>query len=154
MIVPLAPPLAPRIPAPPVAPSDSKTHGGPSPSFFPGTHRVVVHTVEGQVRRGALTDVELDAPTIPLEAQPGGKVESIPASRIKAVFFMLAPGELLPLPEGKKVRVVFRDGRQVAGYSPDYDPRLKGFFMLPADTRTNTARIWVYREAVREVTVT
>ena len=51
------------------------------------------------------------------------------------------------------MRVTFRDGRQVAGYSPDYDPKLAGFFMLPADTRTNTGRIWVYRAAVREVSV-
>jgi hypothetical protein len=137
-----------------MAPPEPASRGGPSPSFFPGTHRVVVHTVEGQVRRGALTDAELDAPAIALEVQPGGAVESIPASRIKAVFFMLSPGEPPPQPEGKKVRVVFRDGRQVAGYSPDYDPHLAGFFMLPADTRTNTARIWVYREAVREVAVT
>ncbi len=104
------------------------------------------------MKRGTLTDVELDAPTIRLEGQAGG-AESIPASRVKAVFFMLAPGESAPVPEGKKVRVIFRDGRQVAGYSPDYDPHLAGFFMLPVDSRTNTARIWVYREAVREVSV-
>ena len=30
---------------------------------------------------------------------------------------------------------------------------LVGFFMIPADTRTNTGRIWVYQAAVRQVTV-
>jgi hypothetical protein len=28
-----------------------------------------------------------------------------------------------------------------------------GFFMIPADTRTNTGRIWVYRSAVKNVAV-
>jgi hypothetical protein len=51
------------------------------------------------------------------------------------------------------VRVAFRDGRQVAGFSPDYHDGGVGFFMIPADTRTNTGRIWVYQAATRQVTV-
>ena len=42
----------------------------------------------------------------------------------------------------------------MAGFSPDYDPERVGFFMIPADTRTNTGRIWVYQGAVKSVTVT
>jgi hypothetical protein len=72
---------------------------------------------------------------------------------VRAIFFMLSPGESAPEATGVRVRVTFRDGRQVAGFSPDYDPEAIGFFMVPADTRTNTARIWVYRAAVRQVSV-
>jgi hypothetical protein len=72
---------------------------------------------------------------------------------VKAIFFMLAAGEKAPLAEGKRVRVTFRDGRQVAGFSPDYTEAGAGFFMIPADTRTNTGRIWVYRAAVKQVSV-
>jgi hypothetical protein len=66
---------------------------------------------------------------------------------------MLAAGERPPEPDGKRVRVTFADGRQVAGFSPDYREDRVGFFMIPADTRTNTGRIWVYRAAARQVTV-
>ena len=51
------------------------------------------------------------------------------------------------------MRVTFRDGRQIAGFSPDYDETGPGFFMVPGDTRTNTGRIWVYRAAVKQVAV-
>ena len=125
---------------------------GASASFVAGEHRVVVHTVEGQVLRGSLVDVDLDSAEVPLGG--GGGVQLIPASRIKAIFFMLLPGGNPPPPEGKKVRVTFRDGRQVAGFSGDYDERHTGFFMIPADSRTNTGRIWVYRNATRQVSVT
>jgi len=118
-----------------------------------GEHRVVVHTLEGQVLRGTIADVDLDAPGIPLVSRPGAAPEPIAASRVKAIFFMLLPGGRAPAPEGHKVRVTFRDGRQVAGFSPDYHPESVGFFMVPADSRTNTGRIWVYREAVRQVSV-
>jgi uncharacterized protein DUF6982 len=118
-----------------------------------GSHRVVLHTVDGQVKRGLLVDALLDAPALPLQPQAAGAPEVIPTEGIKAIFFMLAPGEKAPAPEGKKVRVTFRDGRQVAGFSPDYQEGLSGFFMIPADTRTNTGRIWVYQAAVKAVAV-
>jgi hypothetical protein len=114
---------------------------------------VVVHTVEGQVRRGVLEDADLAAPSLGLSPQPGAVREAVETDKVKAIFFMLAPGERAPAPEGKKVRVTFRDGRQIAGFSPDYDDSGIGFFMIPGDTRTNTGRIWVYRASVKQVSV-
>jgi len=121
---------------------------------LPGLHRVVLHTAEGQVMRGLLQDPDLLSASLPFSAQLAAAPERLPAERVRAIFFMLSPGEPAPEPSGVKVRVTFRDGRQVAGFSPDYDPGASGFFMIPADTRTNTARIWVYRASVRQVSVT
>jgi hypothetical protein len=122
-------------------------------SFIAGAHRVVVHTSDGQVKRGSLRDATLEGPELQLWPQAGLVPEPLLAQGVKAIFFMLSAGEPPPAPVGKKVRVTFRDGRQVAGFSPDYAPDCVGFFMVPADTRTHTARIWVYRASVRQVTV-
>jgi hypothetical protein len=124
----------------------------PSPTRLPGPHRVVVHTVEGHVKRGVLEDVDLGATSFAL-AQPDAGAEVIATDQVKAIFFMLAPGERPPAVDGQRVRVTFRDGRQVAGFSPDYREGATGFFMVPADTRTNTGRIWVYATAVKTVAV-
>ena len=121
--------------------------------WIEGSHRVVLHTVDGQVKRGLLVDAALDAVELALRPQGPGAPEVVATDNVKAIFFMLAPGEKAATPEGKKVRVTFRDGRQVAGYSPDYVEGTIGFFMIPADTRTNTGRIWVYQAAVRQVAV-
>jgi len=137
---PIEPPPAPAEPAPGTAP-------------LAGAHRVVVHTVEGQVKRGLLEDPDLGAAELALLPQPGGAAETIATDKVKVIFFMLQPGEKAAPPEGKKVRVTFRDGRQVAGFSPDYQEGGVGFFMIPADTRTNTGRIWVYQASVRQVAV-
>ena len=138
-------PLPPASPSP-VAPAAAEVH-------IDGTHRVVVHTVEGLVKRGVITDVTLDAGDLPLAPQADAAPESVPTVKIKAIFFMLAAGEKAPAAEGKKVRVTFNDGRQIAGFSPAYEEGGAGFFMIPADTRTNTGRIWVYRSAVKSVSV-
>jgi hypothetical protein len=124
----------------------------PSPTRLPGPHRVVVHTVEGHVKRGVIEDVDLGATSFAL-GQPDAGAEVIASDHVKAIFFMLAPGERPPAVDGQRVRVTFRDGRQVAGFSPDYREGATGFFMVPADTRTNTGRIWVYATAVKTVAV-
>ena len=139
-------------PAPDGLPEPASASPEVPPSFVAGTHRVVVHTIEGQVLRGTLSDADLDAPEVPL-AGTDGSTSALPASRVKAIFFMLPQGGRPPVPEGRRVRVTFADGRQVAGFSPDYRPGGPGFFMVPADTRTNTGRIWVYRSALRDVAV-
>jgi hypothetical protein len=113
----------------------------------------VVHLLDGQVLRGTLTDADLEAPELELDSGNPGALEQVATATIKAIFFMLAPGELPPVAGGKRVRVTFRDGRQVAGFSDDYREERVGFFMVPVETRTNTARIWVYEAAVKQVSV-
>ncbi len=171
-VPPPAPVAAPRAPAAtqvlvPGAPPPRATHRGlqavqsASPTvavpltlvdaYIEGEHRVIIHTVEGQVKRGAIRDVNLLDESIPLEQQTGFAPERIPISRVKAIFFMLATGSRPPQPDGQKVRVTFVDGRQVAGFSHDYKSAGEGFFVIPADTRTNTSRIFIYRASVQAV---
>lgn len=136
-----------EIPAEPVEAGDD------SGCRVPGSHRVVVHTLEGKAKRGVLADADLASGTLELAPQPGAAPEVLPSQKLKAIFFMLGPGEKAPAPHGKKLRVTFRDGRQVAGFSPDYRETGPGFFMIPSDSTGNTGRVWVYRSAVRDVSV-
>jgi hypothetical protein len=157
--VPAPPPVAPAPPQVPAAPARvmadelfdrSGTVKSQGPVVLPGDHRVILHTIEGQVKRGALKDPDLGADALSLEAQ-GGAVESIALGRVKAIFFMLAPGARSPAGEGQKIRVTFKDGRQVAGFSRDHGKGGPGFFVVPADNRTNTERIFIYRHGVEAV---
>ncbi|WP_415835518.1 DUF6982 domain-containing protein, partial [Corallococcus soli] len=120
-------------------------------SFVEGEHRVIIHTIEGQVKRGTIRDADLLEEVISLEQQSGFAPERIPGKRVKAIFFMLAAGARQPQAEGSKIRVTFNDGRQVAGFSQDFKGPTPGFFVIPADNRTNTARIFIYRASVQAV---
>ena len=119
--------------------------------FVEGEHRVIIHTVEGQVKRGTIRDVDLLDENIALEQQTGFTPERIPGKRMKAIFFMLPAGARQPQAEGQKIRVTFNDGRQVAGFSRDFKTDGQGFFLIPADNRTNTARIFVYRSSIQAI---
>ena len=155
--------LAPLLPPPSLAPppmprpSAAAVPAGPdpfaaSPSFVAGEHRIVLHTVEGQVLRGAIANADLEDSELPL-IQPNGAVARVPTGTVKAIFFMLPSGEQPPQATGTRVEITFSDGRQVSGLAPDYSADSAGFFVLPLDARTNTARVWVYRAAIRQLSV-
>ena len=103
------------------------------------------------MKRGVLRNVDLLDESIALEPQGAGSPERVPAARLKAVFFMLPPGSRPPLVSGNKLRVTFNDGRQIVGFAKDYSDGKPGFFVIPADNRTNTARIFIYRGSVQSV---
>jgi hypothetical protein len=148
-------PIPAALPRPTPAPMSAvalRASPAPAPNaIIPGEHRVVVHTLEGQVKRGTVRNPVLDGEQIDLEVAPGQPPERIATRRLKAVFFLLPPGSRGPSGEGPKLRVTFSDERQVAGFAPNYRPSDNGFFMIPSDTRTNTARIYIYRAAVKNI---
>jgi hypothetical protein len=122
----------------------------PAP-IVPGEQRVAIHTRAGQTRRGTVTDLDLSQPQIPLEPQGGGSTETIDHGELKAIFFMLAPGEKAEPGLGQAVRVTFSDGRAIEGHREGDESR-DGFFLVPLDAqRTNTRRIYVARDAVSEI---
>jgi small nuclear ribonucleoprotein (snRNP)-like protein len=116
-----------------------------------GEHRVAVHTRGGRTMRGTLRDIDLAKSQFPLIPQGANEPEAIYHSDVKAIFFMLAPGEKVHPADGAKVRVTFADGRVIEGTREGADAK-HGFFLVPSDaTRTNTRRIYVAREAISEI---
>lgn len=114
-----------------------------------GDHRIAVHTLEGAVKRGITTDLDLSADVFtiaPAIGQPPSDVLSM--ARTKALFFLLQPGETPPRPppNAQRVRVTFVDNRQVEGFLGEDTGN--GFFLFPVDNRTNNAKVFVFRHAV------
>jgi hypothetical protein len=116
-----------------------------------GEHRVAVHTRGGRTRRGTIKDIDLGKSQFALVPQGGGAAEPVYHAEVKAIFFMLPPGEKPKAPDGGKVRVTFADGRTIEG-SRDGAEAKHGFFLIPSDAaRTNTRRIYVAREATTDI---
>ena len=52
---------------------------------------------------------------------------------------------------GRKIEVTFFDGEKITGTTQAYNPNNKGFFMFPADAKSNSLRIFVVNWNVRDV---
>jgi hypothetical protein len=116
-----------------------------------GEYRVAVHTRGGRTRRGSIKDIDLSKSQFALVPQGGETPEVVYHAEVKAIFFMLAPGEKAKSGDGKRVRVTFADGRKIEGYRDGGEGK-HGFFLVPSDAqRTNTRRIYIAREATTNI---
>jgi hypothetical protein len=52
---------------------------------------------------------------------------------------------------GKKMEITFYDGEKLTGVTEMYMPNRKGFFLFPADKKSNTEKVFVVNKAVREI---
>ncbi len=93
---------------------------------------------------------------------PSGKPVEIFIEDLKAIF-MVVDFVGSPLyqerkkyvepekPSGQKVEVTFRDGEVLVGSTLGYDPTRQGFFIFPADPKSNNIRVYVVSSSVEKV---
>jgi len=131
------------------------------------SHLVIAHYQNGRILKGHTSDF-LPARDhfhlLPRDSCPGTRPTAILIPELKGVFFVrhldgnpahtkqndFAPTDLTP---GRKIRVVFKDGEVLQGVTSRYRPEAAGFFVMPADQRSNNERCFVVAAATREVSL-
>ncbi len=95
-------------------------------------------------------------------AKPSGEASEVLVKELKAIFFVqdfvgnylynerkkYTEGEK---PSGRKVEVTFADGEILVGSTLGYDPSRPGFFLFPADPKSNNIRVFAVTGAVKKV---
>lgn len=123
------------------------------------TNKVVVQFKDKRVIKGKTNNFFPNKNSFHLEALNGEKTE-IQVEALKAIFFVksfdgnhqrqdsygdkLAGG-------GRKIKIKFKDGETVIGYTTGYSPDRFGFYMLPADLQGNNERIFVVKSATEAI---
>ena len=124
---------------------------------------VVARFVDGRVLKGTTHDFAPNKPAFHLhgvcDATARGLV--IPIGALKALFFVKSfegdPKHVEELDmakaagQGRKIVVTFLDDEVVAGFTTGYARDKQGFFVVPADPRSNNARIYVVTSSVKRV---
>jgi hypothetical protein len=126
-------------------------------------NKVVAHYLNGRIIKGTTADFFPNRPLFHLTPTSGPTVE-VRCRDLKAVFFVrdlagnqarrdlrgfvTGPSENT---HGKKIAVRFKDGELLCGYSLTFTPDREGFFLFPADPKSNNQRIYVLAMAATEV---
>ena len=130
-------------------------------------HRVIARFQDGQILKGHTSDFlpgKEHFHLLPAGSGPGTRPTQVRVTDLKGVFFVrrldgnpafaernaFDPSNLTP---GRRVRVVFNDGEVMLGLTHGYHPARAGFFVLPADQRSNNERCYVVAAATREVSL-
>jgi hypothetical protein len=137
--------------APPSAPK------GPLKSW----QKVIARFRDGRLVRGYTTDFHPTRPQLHLSAEPNSNdTLLLQLSNLKALFFVrdfagdgmrVDCQEFGATPQGRKVTVTFNDGETLNGSTLGYRGEGNGFFMYPADPRSNNVRIFVAPGATQHV---
>jgi hypothetical protein len=123
-------------------------------------NKVVVAYLDGGRARGCVYDFSPLKDTFRLVSESGQKGPEVALKDLKAVFFVKdfrgdsKYKESKKIEEGKqgrKIEVTFSDGEKIVGTTQGYNPRSKGFFVFPADAKSNSLRIFVVNWNVRDV---
>jgi hypothetical protein len=128
-------------------------------------NKIVVQRLDGSVMRGITLDFMPNKEIfhlVPTDAPPDFKPLAVVVKELKAVFFVKDfkgnrdyhdkkefDGNKPAM--GRKIKIVFQDGEILIGTTQGYQPGRPGFFVLPADPKSNNDRCYIISSATREV---
>jgi hypothetical protein len=126
--------------------------------------KVVVRYLDGRVMKGFTQDFFPNKDRFHLHhaAKSSGESVEVMLKDLKAIFFVqdfegnaqyserksYGEGERA---QGRKVEVTFADGEVLVGSTMGYDPNRPGFFIFPADPKSNNIRVFAVSSSVKKV---
>jgi hypothetical protein len=128
-------------------------------------NKIVVRYLDGRVSKGFTSNFMPNKDSfhlVPVDAPPGFKPIDVHIRELKAIFFVKdfvgdrhynekKTFELSQPVVGKKIQVVFRDGEKLVGTTQGYQAGRPGFFVFPADNKSNIDRFFVIAAAARSI---
>jgi hypothetical protein len=130
-------------------------------------NKIVGHYLDGQLFKGITNDFFPGKDSFHLfsrDAQPESKAIELQMRGLKALFFVkeydgnpdyhekkdFDPS--IPL-IGRKIKTLFQDGELMVGTTNGYQPTRTGFFVVPADIKSNNERCFVMTSATQNITL-
>jgi hypothetical protein len=125
--------------------------------------KVVAHYQDGRTLRGTTQDFRPDGESFHLLPSEGGGIPTtVRLNDLKALFYVREYGyqrRQVPRPKGfggetpgHKTIVEFKDGERLWGFTEEYSPGGRGFFITPADPKENNVRVFVVNASVKQIT--
>ncbi|HKK01484.1 MAG TPA: hypothetical protein VJ955_04885 [Desulfuromonadales bacterium] len=123
-------------------------------------NRVTLHYIDGKIVKGETGDFFPNKATFHLTERDSGTTVPVDVASLKAVFFVKNfegdagyqksnDGERVGC--GKKIRVAFKDGETLVGYTQGYSKGRPGFILFPADENSNNDRVFIVNSATEEI---
>lgn len=123
-------------------------------------NKVVVHFLDGHLIKGFTSDFFPNKPAFHVElADKSGSTE-VQVEALKGVFFVKSfegnarehhRRDMERTGLGRKIRVHFRDGETLIGYTSGYSAARPAFFVFPSDPEDNNEKVFVVTAATDKV---
>ena len=123
------------------------------------TNKVVARFKDGSLLKGQTNDFFPNKSSFHLQTL-NGETKTIDVEQLKAFFLVKDYDGNQDYNEeysdevtgaGRKIQVTFSDGETITGYTLGYSPDRQGFYMTPADVKSNNVRIFVIKSASEKI---
>ena len=124
-------------------------------------NRIVARFADGRLLKGTTQDFAAAKDSFHVIGSEGGaRPVKVAVADLKAVFFVkslvgnpayIEIKEFDAPVQGRRVQVTFKDGEALVGSTQGYQPDRPGFFLTPADPKSNNERIFVVAQAVANI---
>jgi hypothetical protein len=132
-----------------------------APTATLGWQKVIARFNDGRMVAGYTNDFHPSKPQLHLFPNPRqGESTFIPIAKLKALFFvrefagdptLVERKDFVDAPQGRKVEVTFHDDEVMVGSTLGYRGEGNGFFLHPADGRSNNLRVFVTASGLRQM---
>ncbi|MDF1597210.1 MAG: hypothetical protein P1T08_14115 [Acidimicrobiia bacterium] len=125
--------------------------------------KLVIHYQDGTILKGNSNDFFPNKAQFHLRPVDGSEARLVKVADLKGVFTVRtfegdpdnrSRRDVERAGLGRKIKVTFKDGEVVVGYTSGYSPDRPAFFVFPADPDSNTERIFVVTDATQSVEFT
>lgn len=115
-------------------------------------NQIIVRFSDGKILKGTTADLFPNKTVFHLQEKDGGSLQEIDIFRLKAVYFVKSfegrpdytertDAERVGL--GRKIKVHFKDGETLVGYTQGYAPNRDIFIVFPCDPESNNEKVFV-----------
>ena len=114
--------------------------------------KLVLHCLDGSLIKGTTTDFAPGRQTFHVKDEDTGQMKKVDTTELKAVFFVksfegnqhhIERTDVERTGLGRKIKVHFKDGETIFGYTTSYSKDRPAFFVFPADPESNNQRVFV-----------
>lgn len=123
-------------------------------------NQIIVRFADGKILKGTTADLFPNKAIFHLMDKDSGTIQEIDIFYLKAVYFVKSfegnPGyqekdDIERVGFGKKIKVHFKDGETLVGYTQGYTPNRDIFIVFPSDPDSNNEKVFVVAHATSKV---
>lgn len=119
-------------------------------------NQIIVRFGDGKILKGTTADLFPNKAVFHLKDNDSGALQEIGIYNLKAVYFVKSfegnpdyheKTDIERVGLGKKIKVHFKDGETLVGYTQGYSPNRDIFIVFPCDPDCNNEKVFVVTKA-------
>lgn len=134
-----------------------------TPNVLDNRNKAVVAFLDGRRLKGYIYNFSAQKDRFRLFSEKDtlqGEGTDVQVKELKAIFFAkdflgnpeYTESQVLTSQNGcRKAEVTFRDGEKLVGTTDAYNPQKIGFFLVPADPRSNNLRVFIITKNATQI---